>query len=162
MKLRTNRTLWQLSAALAVVLVLVVGGGVLRARSTPRNTVAVRTEENDVRLVVTSYFAALRDGDLSRLRELTCPGYHNGFFEKADPDQYKTVYENEASAGDVLVLESVDAVLLAAPAAQARVTVRLRSAPQSQQLLFTLRETDGKWQICEAQDSAPSSTGATR
>ncbi|WP_148223390.1 nuclear transport factor 2 family protein [Segniliparus rotundus] len=162
MKPQNNRRLWRLSAALAVVLVFVAGGGVLRSQSKQRHAAAVRTEDGDVRLVVTSYFAALRDGDLDALRELTCPGYHNGFFDKADPGQYKAVHENEASTGDVLVLESVDAVLLAEPSAQAKVTARPQSAPQSQQMVFTLRKANGKWQICEPQAPAPSSTSARR
>lgn len=155
MKRRLNRTLWRVNAVLAIVVVLVACGFVLHARTGPRPAAKRHTADESVRDAVAAYFAALADGDLPKLRELTCPGYHDGFFSTVDPAQYRAVHENETAAGEILQLDSVGSVTLTPPTAQAEATAHSKSDPRPRRLLFALRQSGGKWQICEPEQRTP-------
>ncbi|MGL6234043.1 MAG: hypothetical protein ACRC20_01730 [Segniliparus sp.] len=163
MNSRFNRAWWRINAVLAVVIVLVAGGYALHIRSQHRRVALQHTAEGDVRQAVAAYLAALADGDLEKLRESTCDGYHNGFFRTVDPAQYKAVHDNEAAAGNILVLDGFGPVVLSPPTAQAEAVAHSQSAPQSTRLAFSLRQTGEQWQVCDPEEpKAPGSATATR
>ncbi|EFV13742.1 hypothetical protein [Segniliparus rugosus] len=151
-RLKKTKTLWAASAASAAVALLVVCGFALHVRPGPRHAEAKRTADAPVRDAVAAYVAALADGDLPKLRELTCSGYHDGFFSTVDPEQYRLAHQDETAAGDILQLDSVGAVTLTPPTAQAEAIAHFQSDPRPRRLLFSLRQSGGRWQICEPED----------
>jgi flagellar basal body-associated protein FliL len=130
-------------AALAAVAIL---GTVLLSRD---NAPAVSQEDN-VRATIQNFDTAIQNGDLSKLRTITC-GETADSYLKYDDKQWKDIHSRVAAARQYPVVASIDEVVVNANHAEANVTSFMAFDPATRSTRsFDLEFRDDQWKICQA------------
>jgi hypothetical protein len=130
--------------ALAAVAVL---GTVLLTRS---NKKPKASQEEQVRSTIQSFDVAVQNGDLAKLRTITCGDIRNGYLNY-DEHEWTDTYRQVAAAKQYPVVASIDQVVVNDGHAEANVTAFMAYAPQIRSTRsFDLQYRDDQWKICQS------------
>ncbi|MBV8860449.1 MAG: hypothetical protein JO259_01110 [Mycobacterium sp.] len=130
--------------ALAAVAVL---GTVLLTRS---NKKPKASQEDQVRSTIQSFDVAVQNGDLARLRSITCGDIRNGYLNY-DEHEWTDTYRRVAAAKQYPLVASIDQVVVDDKHAEANVTAFMAYAPQIRSTRsFDLQYRDDQWKICQS------------
>jgi hypothetical protein len=130
--------------ALAAVAVL---GTVLLTRSNKKSSAS---QEDRVRSTIQSFDVAVQNGDLSKLRGITCGNMRDDYVNY-DEREWNDTYHRVAAAKQYPVVANIDQVVVNGNHAEANVTAFMAYAPQVRSTRsFDLQYRDNRWKICEA------------
>lgn len=143
-----GRRSWIVAAVIALV---VVAGAVVFALVRGASEPSGPSDEDRIRASIDTFTAALQSGDLTTLRTATC-GPLAEFYRTVSEEDFAATHAGAEQAGSIPVIDSIDAVQIAAaePPAQstaiAQVTVRTAgSEPTVRTFDLAL---DGEWRVC--------------
>ena len=143
----------QLRWVLALILIILaltavaVLGTVLLTRS---NKKPKASQEDQVRSTIQSFDVAVQNGDLAKLRSITCGDIRNGYLNY-DEHEWTDTYRRVATAKQYPVVASIDQVVVDDGHAEANVTAFMAYAPQIRSTRsFDLQYRDDQWKICQS------------
>ena len=150
-KLRPTQRSWGWVLALILIILalaaVAVLGTVLLTRS---NKKAKASQEDQVRSTIQSFDVAVQNGDLAKLRSITCGDIRNGYLNYDEHDWTDT-YRRVATAKQYPVVASIDQVVVNDGHAEANVTAFMAYAPQIRSARsFDLQYRDDQWKICQS------------
>ena len=142
-----GRPRWLIPALLALVAVVAAAivGTVLLVRA---NT--AKAQQNMVRSTIETFDTAVRNGDLSTLREVTC-GQTREDYAAFDDASWADASTRILAAKQYPVIASIDEVVINGDHAEANVTSYMAFDPATaSSRSFDLQFTDEQWKICQA------------
>ncbi len=129
----------------AVVAAAVVGLVLLK-----RSQAAEAAREEAVRSTIETFDAAVRNGDLAILRQVTC-GQTRETYASYDDAAWSDAYTRVAAAKQYPVVASIDEVVVNGNHAEANVTSYMAFDPATTSVRsFDLQFLDEQWKICQA------------
>lgn len=138
-----------LTPAIMIVLALVVAaaiGTVLLKRS----SAARASQQDQVRTTIQTFDNAIRQGDLSTLRSITC-GRTRDSYVNYDDQSWADTYSRVLAAGQYPVVASIDEVVVNGDHAEANVTSYMAFDPDVRSTRsFDLQFRDDQWKICQS------------
>lgn len=144
-----RRPKWLLPALLAVLgLIAATALGVFIVK---RSAAAAReAQEQAVRTSIETFDTAIREGDLSTLRSITC-GQSRDAYVNYDEDAWADTYARVSAAKQYPVVASIDQVVVNGDQAEANVTSYLAADPATASTRsFDLQFRDDQWKICQS------------
>jgi hypothetical protein len=147
---------WGLVLALILVIAALAAVAVLGTVWLTRKASPKASQEDQVRLTIQEFDAAIQKGDLAQLRSITCGKTRDDYVNYPDND-WATTYPLVAAAKQYPVVASIDQVVVNDDQhAEANVTAFMAYAPQVRSTRsFDLQFLDGRWKICEGPISIP-------
>ena len=142
-----GRPRWLIPALLALVAVVAAAivGTVLLVRAN-----AAKAQQNLVRSTIETFDTAVRNGDLSTLREVTC-GQTREDYAAFDDASWADASTRILAAKQYPVIASIDEVVINGDHAEANVTSYMAFDPATaSSRSFDLQFTDEQWKICQA------------
>jgi len=134
-------------AVIAAVLVAVALLGLFLVH---RSNAAKAARENMVRTTIETFDTAVRDGNLTTLRTITC-GQTRESYEAYEDQDWSDTYPKVAAAKQYPVVASIDQVVVNGDHAEANVTSYMAYDPNTRSTRsFDLQFRDGQWRICQA------------
>lgn len=145
---RRSRPRWLKPAVIiAGLLVLAAVVGLLVWQ---RSNAAKASRANMVRTTIEAFDGAVRDGDLSTLRSITC-GQTRDSYVNYDQQAWDDTYAKIAAAKQYPVVASIDQVVVNGDHAEANVTSYMAYDPATTSTRsFDLQFSDGGWKICQS------------
>jgi hypothetical protein len=140
---------WVLALILIILALTAVAvlGTVLLTRS---NKKPKASQEDQVRSTIQSFDVAVQNGDLAKLRSITCGDTRNGYLNY-DEHEWNDTYRRVAAAKQYPVVASIDQVVVNDGHAEANVTAFMAYAPQVRSTRsFDLQYRDDQWKICQS------------
>jgi hypothetical protein len=140
---------WVLALILIILALTAVAvlGTVLLTRS---NKKPKASQEDQVRSTIQSFDVAVQNGDLAKLRSITCGDIRNGYLNY-DEHEWTDTYRRVAAAKQYPVVASIDQVVVDDGHAEANVTAFMAYAPQIRSTRsFDLQYRDDQWKICQS------------
>ena len=140
---------WVLALILIILALTAVAvlGTVLLTRS---NKKPKASQEDQVRSTIQSFDIAVQNGDLAKLRSITCGDTRNGYLNY-DEHEWTNTYRRIAAAKQYPVVASIDQVVVDDGHAEANVTAFMAYAPQIRSTRsFDLQYRDDQWKICQS------------
>ncbi|OBK81429.1 DUF4878 domain-containing protein [Mycobacterium sp. 1164985.4] len=129
----------------ALVAIAVLGTVLLTRDSTPK-----ASQEEMVRNTISEFDTAIQNGDLAKLRSITC-GSKRDSYVRYDDKTWAEIHERVAAAKQYPVVASIDQVVINGDHAEANVTAFMAYAPQTRSTRsFDLEFRDDQWKICQA------------
>jgi hypothetical protein len=129
----------------AALLAAAIVGLVLFKRSE-----AKAARENAVRSTIESFDAAVRNGDLATLRDVTC-GQTRQTYVNYDDAAWSDAYARVSAAKQYPVVASIDQVVVNGDHAEANVISYMAFDPGTTSVRsFDLQLRDGQWKICQS------------
>ncbi|KUI46228.1 hypothetical protein AU198_18665 [Mycobacterium sp. GA-1199] len=129
----------------ALVAIAVLGTVLLTRDSGPRVS-----QEEMVRNTIEEFDTAIQNGDLAKLRSITC-GAKRDSYVRYDDKTWEEIHERVAAAKQYPVVASIDQVVINGDHAEANVTAFMAYAPQTRSTRsFDLEFRDEQWKICQA------------
>lgn len=129
----------------ALVAIAVLGTVLLTRDSEPR-----ASQEEMVRNTIEEFDTAIQNGDLTKLRSITC-GTKRDSYVRYDDKTWAQIHERVAAAKRYPVVASIDQVVINGDHAEANVTAFMAYAPQTRSTRsFDLEFRDDQWKICQA------------
>ncbi|MFV9634790.1 DUF4878 domain-containing protein [Mycobacterium neumannii] len=129
----------------ALVAIAVLGTVLLTRDSGPRVS-----QEEMVRNTIEEFDTAIQNGDLAKLRSITC-GSKRDSYVRYDDKTWDEIHERVAAAKQYPVVASIDQVVINGDHAEANVTAFMAYAPQTRSTRsFDLEFRDEQWKICQA------------
>jgi hypothetical protein len=129
----------------AALLAAAIVGLVLFKRSE-----AKAARENAVRSTIESFDAAVRNGDLATLRDVTC-GQTRQTYVNYDDAAWSDAYARVSAAKQYPVVASIDQVVVNGDHAEANVISYMAFDPGTTSIRsFALQLRDGQWKICQS------------
>ena len=134
----------------AAILALAVFGVIVAATtSTPRSPQKV-SQEDQIRAAIHEFDAAVQNGDLAALRNLTCGSMRDDYVNY-DQREWNDTYRRVAAAKQYPVIADIDHIVVNGNHAEANVTAFMAYAPQVRSTrTFDLQYGDDQWKICES------------
>ena len=130
---------------LALVAAAVVGTIVLK-----RSSAARASQQDQVRTTIQTFDNAIRQGDLSTLRSITC-GQTRDSYVNYDDRSWADTYSRVLAAGQYPVVASIDEVVVNGDHAEANVTSYMAYDPDMRSTRsFDLQFRDDQWKICQS------------
>jgi hypothetical protein len=115
-----------------------------------RSEAAKAAKENAVRSTIESFDAAVRNGDLATLRNITC-GQARETYANYDDKAWSDTYARVAAAKQYPVVASVDEVVVNGDHAEANVTSYMAFDPATTSTRsFDMQFSDDQWKICQS------------
>jgi hypothetical protein len=140
---------WVLALILIILALTAVAvlGTVLLTRS---NKKPKASQEDQVRSTIQSFDIAVQNGDLAKLRGITCGETRDGYLNY-DEHEWTNTYRRIAAAKQYPVVASIDQVVVDDGHAEANVTAFMAYAPQIRSTRsFDLQYRDDQWKICQS------------
>ncbi|MCF8608626.1 DUF4878 domain-containing protein [Gordonia sp. HY285] len=132
-----------LVAVLVVVAAVAVGAWYLLKGSSP---------ESEVADVATSYQEAMTDGDLSKLRDITC-GEENKYYTTVSDEDFSKAYETQKNRNELMTFDDVDSVAIDGDTARAGVNMYNTSdSSKKMPAQITLHKVGDDWKVCTKVD----------
>lgn len=129
----------------ALVAIAVLGTVLLTRDSTPKVS-----QEEMVRDTIEEFDTAIQNGDLAKLRSITC-GSKRDSYVRYDEKTWAEIHQRVAAAKQYPVVASIDQVVINGDHAEANVTAFMAYAPQTRSTRsFDLEFRDDQWKICQA------------
>lgn len=145
-----NRRPKWLLPALAVVLGLIAATALGVFVMKHSEAAARAAKEQAVRTSIETFDTAIRNGDLSTLRSITC-GQSRDAYVNYDQDAWADTYARVSAAKQYPVVASIDEVAVHGDHAEANVTSYLASDPATTSTRsFDLQFQDDQWKICQS------------
>lgn len=142
---RRPRRLIPILLVLAALLAAVILGVVLLLRAN-----AAKAAQNSVRSTIETFDAAVRNGDLATLREVTC-GQTREDYAKFDDKSWADASTRILAAQQYPVVSSIDEVVINGDHAEANVTSYMAFDPATTSTRsFDLQFRDEQWKICQS------------
>jgi hypothetical protein len=111
---------------------------------------AKAARENMVRSTIQTFDTAVRNGDLTTLRSVTC-GQTQDNYVNYDDGTWADTYARLSAANQYPVIASIDEVVVNGEHAEANVTSYMASDPASTSIhSFDLQFRDDQWKICQS------------
>jgi hypothetical protein len=111
---------------------------------------AKAARENAVRSTIESFDAAVRNGDLATLRDVTC-GQTRQTYVNYDDAAWSDAYARVSAAKQYPVVASIDQVVVNGDHAEANVISYMAFDPGTTSVRsFDLQLRDGQWKICQS------------
>lgn len=108
------------------------------------------SQQDRVRSTIESYDAAIQNGDLMKLRSITCGTTLDGY-AGIDESAWIDTYRRVAAAKQYPVIASIDQVVVNGSHAEANVTAFVAYDPSVRSTRsFDLQFLDNQWKICQA------------
>jgi hypothetical protein len=151
-KLRpSNQRSWGWVLALILIILALAAIAVLATvLLTRHHTTPKASQEDQVRGTIQSFDVAVQNGDLARLRSLTC-GKMRDEYVNYDEREWNDTYRQVAAAKQYPVVADIDQVVVNGNHAEANVTAFMAYAPQVRSTRsFDLQYRDDQWKICES------------
>jgi hypothetical protein len=115
-----------------------------------RAEAAKTARENAVRSTIETFDAAVRNGDLATLRDITC-GQTRTTYLNYDDTAWSDAHARVLAAQQYPVVASVDEVVINGDHAEANVTSYMAFDPATTSVRsFDLQFGDGQWRICQS------------
>jgi hypothetical protein len=140
---------WVLALILIILALTAIAvlGTVLLTRG---NKKPKASQEDQVRSTIQSFDVAVQNGDLAKLRSITCGDTRNGYLNY-DEHEWTDTYRRVAAAKQYPVVASIDQVVVNDGHAEANVTAFMAYAPQIRSTRsFDLQYRDDQWKICQS------------
>ena len=145
----SRRPKWLMPAlvvVLGVVAAIVVGMFAMKHSAAS----ARQAQEQAVRTSIETFDTAIRNGDLSTLRSITC-GQSRDAYVTYDQDAWADTYARVSAAKQYPVVASIDEMVVNGDHAEANVTSYLASDPANRSTRsFDLQFRDDQWKICQS------------
>ena len=151
-KLRpSNQRSWGWVLALILIILALTAVAVLgTVWLTRSNKKPKASQEEQVRSTIQSFDVAVQNGDLAKLRSITCGDTRNGYLNY-DEREWTDTYRRVAAARQYPVVASIDQVVVNDGHAEANVTAFMAYAPQIRSARsFDLQYRDDQWKICQS------------
>ncbi|MGH3634414.1 hypothetical protein [Mycobacterium sp.] len=131
---------------LALAAIAVLGTVLL----THGNKKKAASQEDRVRGTIQSFDVAVQNGDLAKLRSITCGNIRDSYVNY-DKQAWDDTYQRVAAAKRYPVVASIDQVVVNDGYAEANVTAFMAYAPQVRSTRsFDLQYRDDQWKICQS------------
>jgi hypothetical protein len=115
-----------------------------------RSQAAAEARLNAVRSTIETFDAAVRKGDLTTLREITCGQTRETYLEY-DDSEWSQTYQRVSAAQQYPVVASIDEVVIDGDHAEANVTSYMAFDPSTTSTRsFDLQRRDDQWKICQS------------
>jgi hypothetical protein len=140
---------WVLALILIILALTAVAvlGTVLFTRN---NKKPKASQEDQVRNTIQTFDVAVQNGDLAKLRSITCGDIRNGYLNY-DEHEWTDTYRQVAAAKQYPVVASIDQVVVNDGHAEANVTAFMAYAPRIRSTRsFDLQYRDDQWKICQS------------
>ncbi|HET7666523.1 MAG TPA: DUF4878 domain-containing protein [Mycobacterium sp.] len=149
---RTRRS-WGWVVALLLVIAALVAVAILGTVLLTRASSPKVSPEDEVRTTIQNFDAAVQNGDLATLRNITC-GTTRDSYVNYDERAWRDTHARVAAAKQYPVIASIDQVVVNGDHAEANVTTFMAYAPQTRSTRsFDLQFRDEQWKICQAPGS---------
>jgi hypothetical protein len=133
-----------------VVVAALIAAAILGFVLMKRSEAAKAAKENAVRSTIESFDAAVRNGDLATLRNITC-GQTRETYANYDDKAWSDTYARVAAAKQYPVVASVDEVVVNGDHAEANVTSYMAFDPATTSTRsFDMQFSDDQWKICQS------------
>ena len=143
-----KRRAW-LTPAIMVVLAL-VAAAVVGTIVLKRSSAARASQQDQGRTTIQTFDNAIRQGDLSTLRSITC-GQTRDSYVNYDDRSWADTYSRVLAAGQYPVVASIDEVVVNGDHAEANVTSYMAFDPDMRSTRsFDLQFRDDQWKICQS------------
>jgi len=130
-----------LVAVLVVIVAIVIGAFYMFGDNSPESKVAD---------AATSYQDAMNDGDLSKLREVTC-GADNAYYSKVSDDEFAKAYTTQKDRNELMRFDEVNAVAIDGDTARVGVDLYNSNDPSKKiPAQITLQKVGGDWKVCKS------------
>ncbi|WOC11868.1 Rv0361 family membrane protein [Gordonia sp. MP11Mi] len=128
-----------LIVALIVIAAIAVGVWYLLKDNSPESAVAD---------VATSYQEAMNDGDLSKLRDITC-GEENKYYTTVSEEDFSKAYETQKSRNEMMTFDDVDSVAIDGDTARAGVDMyNTNDSSKKVPAQITMHKVGDDWKVC--------------
>lgn len=145
---RAQRPSWRIP--ILVVVAALLAAAILGFVLMKRSEAAKASKENAVRTTIQAFDAAVRNGDLSTLRTVTC-GQTRETYAGYDDQAWAETYSRVSAAKQYPVVKSVDEVVVNGDHAEANVTSYMAFDPATTSVRsFDLQYSDDRWKICQS------------
>ncbi|KUI12929.1 hypothetical protein AU193_04050 [Mycobacterium sp. GA-1285] len=145
-----QRRSWGWVVAVVLVIAALVAIAVLGTVLLTRDSRPKVSQEEMVRNTIEEFDTAIQNGDLAKLRSITC-GAKRDSYVRFDDKKWEETHERVAAAKRYPVVASIDQVVINGDHAEANVTAFMAYAPQTRsQRSFDLEFHDEQWKICQA------------
>lgn len=145
-----QRRSWGWVVAVVLVIAALVAIAVLATVLLTRDRQPKVSQEEMVRNTIEEFDTAVQNGDLPKLRSITC-GSKRDSYVKYDDETWAEIHERVAAAKQYPVVASIDQVVINGEHAEANVTAFMAYAPQTRSTRsFDLEFRDDQWKICQA------------
>lgn len=115
-----------------------------------RSSAARASQQDQVRTTIQTFDNAIRQGDLSTLRSITC-GQTRDSYVNYDDRSWADTYSRVLAAGQYPVVASIDEVVVNGDHAEANVTSYMAFDPNMRSTRsFDLQFRDDQWKICQS------------
>lgn len=145
-----QRRSWGWVVAVVLVIAALVAIAILGTVLLTRDSNSRASQEQMVRSSIEDFDTAIQNGDLAKLRGITC-GTKRDSYVRYDDKRWAEIHERVAAAKQYPVVASIDQVVINGDHAEANVTAFMAYAPQTRSTRsFDLEFRDGQWKICQA------------
>ncbi|MGE2722790.1 DUF4878 domain-containing protein [Mycolicibacterium celeriflavum] len=145
-----QRRSWGWVVAVVLVIAALVAIAVLGTVLLTRDSQPKVSQEEMVRTTIEEFDTAIQNGDLAKLRSITC-GSKRDSYVKYDDKTWAEIHERVAAAKQYPVVASIDQVVINGDHAEANVTAFMAYAPQTRSTRsFDLEFRDDQWKVCQA------------
>jgi hypothetical protein len=145
-----QRRSWGWVVAVVLVIAALVAIAVLGTVLLTRDSKPKVSQEEMVRNTIEEFDTAIQNGDLAKLRSITC-GSKRDIYVKYDDKTWAEIQERVAAAKQYPVVASIDEVVVNGDHAEANVTAFMAYAPETRSTRsFDLEFRDDQWKVCQA------------
>lgn len=145
-----QRRSWGWVVAVVLVIAALVAIAVLGTVLLTRDSGPKVSQEEMVRNTIEEFDTAIQNGDLPKLRSITC-GSKRDSYVKYNDETWAEIHERVAAAKQYPVVASIDQVVINGDHAEANVTAFMAYAPQTRSTRsFDLEFRDEQWKVCQA------------
>jgi hypothetical protein len=145
-----KRRSWGWVVAIVLVIAALAAIAVLGTILLTRNSKPAASQQDNVRTTITEFDAAVQNGDLAKLRSITCGTTRDDYVSYNDKAWTET-HARVAAAKRYPVVASIDQVVVNGEHAEANVTTFMAYAPQTRSTRsFDLQFHDEQWTVCQA------------
>ncbi|BBY39376.1 hypothetical protein MMAN_35100 [Mycobacterium mantenii] len=147
---RRRRVLRPISIGAVVLAVIALVSILLLTRRGPADSPRVTAQDDRVRATIQSYDSAVKTGDLTILRNITCGATHDGYMQY-DEHSWQATYQRVLAAKQYPVIGSIDHIAVDGQHAKADVTTFMAYDPQVRSTRsLDLQYRDKQWKICQS------------
>lgn len=141
---------WGWVIAVVLVIAALAAVAILTTVLLTRDDDTAVSQEDQVRETIQSFDTAIQNGDLAKLRSVTCGATAESYI-KYDDRQWQDTHAKVSAAKQYPVVASVDQVVVNGDHAEANVTSFMAFDPATRSTRsFDLEFRDNTWKICQA------------
>jgi hypothetical protein len=148
-----KRRSWGWVVAIVLVIAALAAIAILGTILLTRNSEPAVSQQEQVRTTIEEFDTAVQNGDLAKLRSMTCGTTRDNYVRYNDKTWSET-HARVAAAKRYPVVASIDQIVVNGDHAEANVTTFMAYAPQTRSTRsFDLQFRDEAWKICQASSS---------